>query len=172
MKLDRREFLATTAAALAVAESTRSSTISTGSTTGSTGAADALGVRADFPAATKSNYLNTPYIGPPPRAVEEAGVAFARSKSEDPILLGAMLEKGNEVRQSFSSLLGAKPEEVSFLFATSEGENIVANALDLKPGDNVVLDDLHYETTYVLYKTLEKTKGIETTENIDEIESA
>ena len=157
MKLDRREFLATTAAAIAVAKSARSST----SLTGLTGAADALGVRADFPAATKSNYLNTPYIGPPPRAVEEAGVAFARSKSEDPILLGAMLEKGNEVRQSFSSLFGAKPEEVSFLFATSEGENIVANALDLKPGDNVVLDDLHYETTYVLYKTLEKTKGIE-----------
>ena len=154
MKLDRREFLATTAASVAAVKSASSFE-------SSTSAADALGVRADFPAAAKSNYLNTPYIGPPPRVVEEAGVAFVRSKSEDPILLGAMLEKGNEVRQSFSSLFGAKPEEVSFLFATSEGENIVAEALDLKPGDNVVLDDLHYETTYVLYKTLEKTKGIE-----------
>ena len=130
MKLDRREFLAT-AASVAAAKSASSFE-------SSPSAADALGVREDFPAAAKSNYLNTPYIGPPPRAVEEAGVAFVRSKSEDPILLGAMLDKANEVRQSFSSLFGAKPEEVSFLFATSEGENIVAEALDLKPGDNVV----------------------------------
>ncbi len=122
--------MATTAASVAAAKSASSFE-------SSTSAADALGVRADFPAAAKSNYLNTPYIGPPPRAVEEAGVAFVRSKSEDPILLGAMLEKGNEVRQSFSSLFGAKPEEVSFLFATSEGENIVAEALDLKPADAV-----------------------------------
>ncbi len=130
MKLDRREFLAT-AASVAAAKSASSFE-------SSPSAADALGVREDFPAAAESNYLNTPYIGPPPRAVEEAGVAFVRSKSEDPILLGAMLDKANEVRQSFSSLFGAKPEEVSFLFATSEGENIVAEALDLKPGDNVV----------------------------------
>ena len=37
----------------------------------------------------------------------------------------------------------------------------MAAALDWQAGDNVVDDDLHYETTYVLYKTLEKTKGIE-----------
>ena len=154
MKLDRREFLSTAAATVAAANSASSFE-------SSASAALDLGLRADFPAAAKSNYLNTPYIGPPPRAVEQAGIAFVRSKSEDPILLGAMLEKANEVRRSFSSLFGAKPEEVSFLFATSEGENIVAEALDLKPGDNVVIDDLHYETTYVLYKTLEKTKGIE-----------
>ena len=154
MKLDRREFLSTAAATVAAANSASSFE-------SSASAALDFGLRADFPAAAKSNYLNTPYIGPPPRAVEQAGIAFVRSKSEDPILLGAMLEKANEVRRSFSSLFGAKPEEVSFLFATSEGENIVAEALDLKPGDNVVIDDLHYETTYVLYKTLEKTKGIE-----------
>jgi len=154
MKLDRREFLTSAAATVAAANSANSFESS------ASPALD-LGLRADFPAAAKSNYLNTPYIGPPPRAVEEAGIAFVRAKSEDPILLGAMLEKGNEVRRRFSSLFGAKPEEVSFLFATSEGENIIAEALDLKPGDNVVIDDLHYETTYVLYKTLEKTKGVE-----------
>ena len=83
------------------------------------------------------------------------------AKTADPITLGSMLEKTNEARGLFASLFGAKTEEVAFLFATSEGENIVAAALDWKAGDNVVIDDLHYETTYVLYKTLEKTNGIE-----------
>ena len=37
----------------------------------------------------------------------------------------------------------------------------MANALDLKPGDNIVIDDLHYETEFVLYRHLQDTRGIE-----------
>ena len=47
------------------------------------------------------------------------------------------------------------------LYATSDGENIVARSLELGPGDNVVIDDLHFQTTYVLYQYLAETKGIE-----------
>ena len=151
MKLGRRAFLASSAAGFAGASRPM----------GMSAADDPLGVRNDFPAATNCTYLNSPYITPPPRSVEEAGVAFVRAKTTAPITLGSMLEKTNEARALFASLFGAKTEEVAFLFATSEGENIVAAALDWKTGDNVVVDDLHYETTYVLYKTLEKTKGIE-----------
>jgi selenocysteine lyase/cysteine desulfurase len=84
-----------------------------------------------------------------------------RSKAENPISLGAMLEKTNEARRKFAELFGASAREIGFLSATSEGENLVTSALDLRPGDNVVVDDLHYTTSYVLYKTLEKTKRIE-----------
>lgn len=153
MKLDRRQFLASSAAGLSVVGSGRSMAVSAED--------DPLGVRKDFPAAMNATYLNSPYIAPPPRVVEEAGVAFVRAKSADPISLGSMLEKTDEARRRFASLFGADTEEVAFLFATSEGENIVAEAIDWRPGDNVVVDDLHYQTTYVLYKTLEKTKGIE-----------
>jgi selenocysteine lyase/cysteine desulfurase len=151
MRIDRRAFLASSAAGLASAS--RPVSVSA--------ADDPLGVRHDFPAASECTYLNSPYITPPPREVEEAGIDFVRSKTKDPISLGSMLEKTNEARGTFASLFGAKPEEVAFLFATSEGENIVAGSIDWRPGDNVVVDDLHYETTYVLYKTLAQTKGIE-----------
>ena len=104
MKLGRREFLG--AAGLAVAG--RSVTLSA--------ADDPLGVREDFPAATNCTYLNSPYITPSPRSVEEAGVEFVRSKSRNPITLGSMLTKGNEARELFANLFGAKTEEVSFLF--------------------------------------------------------
>jgi selenocysteine lyase/cysteine desulfurase len=144
--LDRREFIVSAAAMASVPARP---------------AFDPAAARADFPIASRSTYLDTPYIGPVPRVVEEAGVAFVRSKAEDPISLGAMLEKTNETRKKFAELFGAKQHEVGFLFATSEGENLVASALDLRPGDNVVVDDLHYTTSYVLYKTLEKEKGIE-----------
>jgi len=150
VKLDRRGFIVSAAAG--VAEARR---VSAGA------AIDASAARADFPAAEGSAYLNTPYIGPVPRSVEQAGIDFVRSKAENPISLGAMLEKTNEARTRFAQLFGAAPQEIGFLSATSDGENLVTSALDLRPGDNVVVDDLHYTTTYVLYKTLEKKHGIE-----------
>jgi selenocysteine lyase/cysteine desulfurase len=142
VRLDRREFIYSAAGGVAAARSVSA-------------------VRADFPAAARSVYLNTPYIGPVPRPVEQAGSDFVRSKAENPISLGAMLDKTNEARKKFADLFGAAPHEIGFLFATSEGENLVTSALDLRAGDNVVVDDLHYTTSYVLYKTLEKERQIE-----------
>lgn len=153
MKLDRREFMSAATAGLAV-------TAAAGRAISSP-APDPLGVRAEFPAAEKGTYLNTPYIGPVPRAVEKAGVDFVRAKAEGPIPLGDMLAKTDEVRGKLAALFGAAPREIGFLLATSEGENLVTGALDLRPGDEVVVDDLHYTTSFVLYKTLERTKGIE-----------
>jgi hypothetical protein len=71
-----------------------------------------------------------------------------------------MLQKTARSAGSSRKLVGAEPEEIGFLFATSEGENIVASALDLQPGDNVVVDELHYNTSFVLYRHLEETRGI------------
>ena len=72
-----------------------------------------------------------------------------------------MLAQTDVVRSQFARLVNASSDEIGFLFATSEGENIVANALDLKAGDNVVIDALHYETEFVLYGHLRDTRGVE-----------
>jgi len=122
---------------------------------------DPLGVRADFRATQLATCLNTPYIGPTPASVEQAAIDFARSEAEEPLNVGTLLAKANEVRRKFAALFGAAPYEVGFLSTTSEGENLVTGAIGLQPGDNVVVDDLHYTTSYVLYRTLEQTKGIE-----------
>jgi selenocysteine lyase/cysteine desulfurase len=45
------------------------------------------------------------------------------------------------VRHAFASLINASDEEVGLLSSTSEGENVVTDALDLKRGENVVIDD-------------------------------
>lgn len=125
------------------------------------GPADPLGVRADFPVAERVLYLNSAYITPSPLPVAAAGADFARSKAEAPISLGDMLKKTDEVRAQYARLVGAGPDEVGFLAATSEGENVVAQALGLRPGDNVVIDDLHYEAEFVLYSKLARTTGVE-----------
>ena len=123
---------------------------------------DPLGVRPDFPILDNGRtYANSAYVTPSPRAVPAAGAAFLMAKATRPITVGEMLSKANEVRGQFAKLINATPEEIGFLFATTEGENTVANNIALSPGDNVVVDDLHYDGALVVYRELEKRRGIE-----------
>ena len=163
LSLSRRSFVAT-AASLTAAASSFGIDPALASVSADARAAsddDPLGVRADFPIVRTRTYLNSAYITPVPRQVVAVGQDFVESKSVRPIPLGDMLKKTDEVRGQFAHLVKASPDEIGFLFATSEGENVVANALDLGRGDNVVIDELHYETEFVLYRHLESTKGVE-----------
>ncbi|MGV3709631.1 MAG: aminotransferase class V-fold PLP-dependent enzyme [Gemmatimonas sp.] len=120
---------------------------------------DPLGVRGDFPVLGNGRvFLNSAYITPSPRAVTEAGVAFLQSKAAQPLSVGQLLGKTGEVCNQFARLIKASPDEIGFVFATSEGENTVANNVPLAPGDNVVVDDLHYDGALVMYRQLEKRR--------------
>lgn len=122
---------------------------------------DPLGVRADFPILQNGRtFLNSAYITPSPRAVTAAGVAFLNAKAERAMSVGELLSKAGAVRTQCARMLNATPEEIGFVFATTEGENIVANNVPMVPGDNVVVDDLHYDGALVVYRELEKRRGI------------
>jgi selenocysteine lyase/cysteine desulfurase len=155
MNFSRRDFmgLATAAIASGASQPARGSQAS--------GDDDPLGCRQDFPVLEKWTYLNSPYIAPSPQSVVNAAIAFDQSKASDPISLGSMLEETGILRRRFAELVNAEPGEIGLLSTTSEGENVVTAALDLRPGDNVVIDDLHYETTVLLYNDLVKSKGID-----------
>jgi len=122
---------------------------------------DPLGVRGDFPIVHDRAYLNSAYIAPVPRQVVEAGRDFLAAKAERPVTLNDLFGTDERVRGQFARLINATPDEVALLFSTAEGENVLAQGLDLRPGDNVVVDELHYPTEFVLYRALEESKGIE-----------
>jgi selenocysteine lyase/cysteine desulfurase len=164
MDFSRRRFIASTATAAAGLASTPGRAGAFEGVQPQLRPADAddpLGVRADFPVTRDRTYLNSAYITPVPTQVVAAGRAFVESKATRPILLGDMLKKTNEVREQYARLINAGVDEIGFLFSTSEGENIVSGALDLKSGDNVVIDELHYETEFVLYQHLRDTRGVD-----------
>jgi selenocysteine lyase/cysteine desulfurase len=159
MSISRRQFVVSAASLAASAVAAGADQMTTPGSAAS--AADPLGVRNDFPIVRSRTYLNSAYIAPVPNQVVAAGRAFVESKATRPIPLGEMLRKTDQVRAQFANVIHAEPDEIGFLFATSEGENVVANALDLKAGDNVVVDDLHYETEFVLYRHLQDTRGVQ-----------
>ena len=149
---NRRTFLKATAASLAVVPASRALPASFDE--------DPLGVRRDFPVTDRLTYLNTAARGPFSRAVRDASVAFADQKLHTGFA-SSRDEIREEARERFAGLFGAKTEEIAILYSTSDGENIVASALDLGPGDNVVIDELHFVTSFIMYRELEKEKGIE-----------
>ena len=121
---------------------------------------DPLGIRDQFPVTRDLAYLNTASMGPLPTPVHDVLTAYAEERMmyRDPGSRRAALESA---RQRFASLFGADTNEIALLFSTSDGENLVANAIDWKPGDNVVVDELHYTTAFVVYRALEERRGIE-----------
>jgi len=159
--LDRRSFVAA-AASMAAASVVRPSTTVAIPAAGVTSADDPLGVRGDFPIVNERTFLNSAYIAPIPMQVVKAGQAFLEEKARRSFQLGPLLKKCDEVRAQFARLIGAaSADEIGLLFSTAEGENVVAAGLGLKAGDNVVIDELHYNTEFVLYRQLEKLNGVE-----------
>ena len=161
MPIDRRTFVAsaTSLAAAAVVAPTRAVA---GAPRRLAAADDPLGVRPDFPILENGRtFLNSAYITPSPRVVTAAGTAFCQSKSTRPLSVGELLGKTGEVCTQFAKLIHASPDEIGFVFATTEGENTVANNIPLDQGDNVVIDDLHYDGALVVHRQLERRRGIE-----------
>jgi selenocysteine lyase/cysteine desulfurase len=159
--LDRRSFVAA-AASMAAASVVRPSATVAIPREPTALADDPLGVRGDFPIVKERTFLNSAYIAPIPMQVVNAGHAFLEEKARRSFQLGPLLKKCDEVRAQFARLIGAaSADEIGLLFSTAEGENVVAAGLGLKAGDNVVIDELHYNTEFVLYRQLEKLNGVE-----------
>lgn len=128
---------------------------------------DLTAVRALFPITETHAYLNNAGIGPLSTRAHAAGVAFLDERMRDPwpepapTALIRLAQRKNHVRRLFADLIGAPHHTVGLTESTSAGENIVVKALTWRPGDNVVLDDLHYESSLLIYRELAKRHGVE-----------
>jgi selenocysteine lyase/cysteine desulfurase len=156
MSIDRRSFLAAAAAVTAIHPDRVM-----GAPPAPDLRHDPLGVRNDFPIVSEHIYLNSAYIAPVSRAVVTASQTYIVGKSARPMQLGALIAANDAVRAQFARMVNATPDEIGLLNSTGEGENVIANGVGLMPGDNVVVDDLHYTTEFVLYRALEQSRGIE-----------
>ena len=170
--LNRRRFLRTTAAAgLAALPATRSlaaepkvgeSKSPLGGSPRALGPSsnDPLGIRSSFPVTEELAYLNTASVGPLSVPVRDALRDYADGK-----MYRRDTSSGREAiasaRSRFARLFGTEEDEIAFLYATSGAENIITSALDWRAGDNVVVDELHFVTTFVLFRELERRHGIE-----------
>ena len=119
------------------------------------------GIRSDFPVTKEVIYLDTAYDGPYPLPVLEAGRESLDRRARG---IGGRVQDWlhvlGQAKDDLAGMIGAKPGEVAITTNTTQGTNIVATSLGFEPGDNVVWDDLSYPSNAVVWRGLERTKGV------------
>jgi cysteine desulfurase / selenocysteine lyase len=98
----------------------------------------------DFPALSGMTYLNTAAESIPPRCTGEAIEAYWRDKLRGMKGRDGHFAQVEACREVSARLLGLRPSEVSFCSCSSEAYNLLASALQLQAGDEVVVSDLDF----------------------------
>jgi cysteine desulfurase / selenocysteine lyase len=118
-------------------------------------------VRALYPGAQSQLYFDV--AG---RCLVGTSVREAIDRHLDMRMLGgdkpAMFALIERTRASFARLINAHADEIAYTKNISEGLNIVATAIDWKPGDNVVLcAELEHANNVYVWLNLRKRFGVE-----------
>ena len=98
----------------------------------------------DFPVLADQAYLNTAAEGIPPPAVHGAVQAYLRDKLDGMNGRDAHFARLVACRVVAARMIGMQSEEVAFCSCSSEAYNLLATALDLGAGDEVVVSDLDF----------------------------
>ncbi|MFB6309159.1 MAG: aminotransferase class V-fold PLP-dependent enzyme [Haloarculaceae archaeon] len=126
---------------------------------------DPRSLRADIPALSECTYFNTGASGPSPRRVVTAATDFLEEHAFDapagegmyPVAWDAI----DAARETVAAHLGAAPHEIGFTRSTTDSINLLAGAVDWKPGDVVVRTDLEHAAGRLPWERLADTDDIE-----------
>ena len=124
---------------------------------------ESVKIRESFPALKDLIFLNSASVTPFPKQCRDA-----LNKTNDQRLNSAYLELPgwerliSEARAMAASMMGCSPEETAFVKNTAQGLSFVASGLDLKPGDEVIVNDLEFPSNVYPWLNLER-KGVKVT---------
>jgi len=125
--------------------------------------------------------MNNGTVGPMPKPVFNTLIRHFKVQVTNPFdVYNFIPRKKEEVRTKLARFVNASPDEVVITRNTTEGMNFVANGLDLKEGDEVLLSTMEHPGGTHPWKLKEKRYGIKIKEvpiglppkNTDEIVSA
>ncbi len=114
-----------------------------------------------FPILRDMVFLNHAGVAPISRAAADAIRRYA-DQAESIAYVGAgWYRRANQVKQAAARLIQAKSHhEIAFVPNTSSGLSLVANGLDWRPGDNVVITNVEYPANRYPWENLRRL-GVE-----------
>lgn len=126
-------------------------------------------IREQFEIPRAEAYFNTGTLGAVPRPVMDAvvahmheietGIAHYDYRAEHPEYISGY-RKQEELRAKVAPLLNAAANEVALTQNATMGTNFIANGLDLKPGDEVLMTDQEHIGNRGPWELREKRQGI------------
>ncbi len=108
------------------------------------------------------HYFNNASLGPSPELVLDATEQFRRTLESFPskYMWGGWKDDKEKVRKKTAEMFHVSEEEIALIHNTTEGMNIVASSMDLKPGDEVILADHEHPSGTIPWKYWQETKGV------------
>src|SRR5579872_6308308 len=98
--------------------------------------------RAAFPITERWVYCNHASVGPLPRVTRDAVAAVLDAQMRDGCAGILDVEAHLEaVRAETAAAIGARADEIAFMRSSSDGAIVVANGLDWREGDEIILCD-------------------------------
>lgn len=117
---------------------------------------DLRAVQAAFPIRARRVYLNNAAIAPasvPVIAAMDRFLADVRDHG-DGHYLDWCRHADDVIKPKLAALVGARPDEIAFIKNTTEGLLQVANGLDWRDGDNVLVPDIEYPSNVYCWMNL------------------
>lgn len=115
--------------------------------------------RSRFPRAAEVAYLDTAAEGLPPIEAAEALAAYYADKAAGTPGRRRLYEREQTTRCALAKLLGAAPEHVALLSSASEGLNLLANSIDWRAGDEILIHDLEFPSNVLAWLRL-RSRGV------------
>ena len=118
-------------------------------------------IRADFPITESTVYVNHAALSPIPLSVKQAMLDRADMHL---LKIGTAWEDSMPTydlgRDLAAKLVNSRPERIAWIQNTSHGVSLIANGIDWRPGDNVIVPDGEFPSNYFAWKNLAK-QGVE-----------
>lgn len=109
--------------------------------------------------------MNNGTLGPMPEPVFNTLMKYFKIQATNPYdCYNFFPTLKGEVRSKLAKFIGASEDEVAVNRNTTEGMNLIANGLDLKEGDEVLITSHEHPGGYHPWKMKEKRYGIKVTE--------
>ncbi len=112
-------------------------------------------IREKFPITQRLNYQDHAAVAPLSGPAAEALIAYAREYAESAYTRSTYYRLAEQTRGVAAKLIGAHPDEVTFVKNTSEGLNFVANGMQWAAGDNIVSNSMEFPANVYPWMNLE-----------------
>jgi cysteine desulfurase / selenocysteine lyase len=109
-----------------------------------------------FPLTREVTYLDTAAEGLPPLACEAALAEYWRAKSRGTPGRAHLYERQRETEEAAAKLLNTSADNIVLLANASEALNILANSIDWKPADEVLISDLEFPSNVLVWLRLKE----------------
>lgn len=110
----------------------------------------------------RTTYFNAAYMGPTPvRAKQYIDEMLANTMDPSLTNFEARMNSLEEVRSQYAGLLGVPADNVAISTSISELVGHIANGMELKPGDNIILMEGDYPSMVLPWMLIAEPRGIQ-----------